>query len=477
MLCDPVSVYQAAVARVPAYREFLLAQRGLIPEVHSREEFAALPLCDKKSYLACHPLEELCLDGSLAGKHVIVRSSGSTATPFYWPQMPDQERDAARWLYVELDEVLQVQSKPTLVVVALSLGSWISGELATWSLRSLAIEHENITLMTPGLDLAEVVNIIERFSPCFAQTLIYSYPPYARTLVDQALARGVPVDKLNLHFRMVGEGYSERYRDSLNRLLGYPYGDLSSMVSGYASTDFGRVGKETPVSVMIKRLLHERDLSGSVLGLSDIPTVCQFDASGFHLEAVDGELVITKLQAVPLVRYQTGDCGEVVEFAEMLERFRRLGVDVLEELERRGWPKDKTKPLPFVLVTGRKDGGISLFGANIPAALVRNVLESSPTISPELTANFQMSKAEDESGQPRFEILVEAQLDGQAHDTRALGLEMAAELARRSTEYAAVWSARGEDALPQITVVPRGRLLQGAKIVYVTAGSRSRETV
>lgn len=467
MQCDPVTVFQAAVTRVPAYRSFLEAHASRIPEVHSLEAFSTLPLCDKKSYIAHYPLEDLCLDGSLRGKHVIVRSSGSTTTPFYWPQVPDQERDVTPWLYAELDEVLHVSDTPTLVIVALGLGSWISGELATWSLRTLAMEHENLTLVTPGLDVEEVVNLLERFAPRFPQTLIYSYPPFARMMVDRAMERGVKVADLGIHLRLAGEGYSEHYRDHLNRLLGYEEGHLSSMLSGYASTDFGRCGKETPMAVLVKRLLHEKGLTQQVLGSSDIPTVCQFNAAGFYLETVDGEIVITKLQAVPLVRYRTGDRGEIVPFEEMMARFARLGIDPLAELERRGFPRDTVKPLPFLLVSGRTDGGITFYGANIAAALVRDVLETASPFREQFTPRFQVRKREDQDSRPVFEILVEPREDGQACDPGALAACMAEELSRRSNEYAVVLHARGDAALPLMTVVPRGHLLQGAKIRYV----------
>jgi phenylacetate-CoA ligase len=468
MSLDPITVYRSAVERVPAYREFLARQQSAVPEVRTLDEFRTLPLMDKKNYLTRFPLAEVCLDGTLRGAHVICRSSGSTAKPFYWPQLPDQERDLASWLSTELEDTFCVGSKPTLVIVALALGAWISGELATWSLRSLAIETGSITLLTPGLNRDDVVDMIAEFSPHFEQTLIYSYPPFAKNIIESAVERGIPVQNFNIRLRMAGEGYTEKFRDYLNGLLGHDREDITSIASGYASTDFGRVGKETPLSVVIKRILHENGNTPAIFGCDTIPTVCQFNPAGFYLEVLEGELVITKYQAVPLVRYRSGDRGEIVDFDELLARFRAAGIDLLEELRARGGDPSAVKPLPFVLVHGRSDGGITFYGANIPVAQIRDILEGSSPFREHFTGNFQIRKSADEKLDPVLELYLEEKSAGYDQDSLA-GL-LAQELAGRSSEYASLLKERGEKMLPVITVVGKDFFLNSAKIRYVSKG-------
>ncbi|MEI8192157.1 MAG: hypothetical protein WCI75_20825, partial [candidate division NC10 bacterium] len=277
MAHDPIAVYKTAMTRVPGYRKFLMEAAGRVPEVASLEDFRKLPFTDKKEYLTKYPLEEICLDGTLRGKHMICRSSGTTQKPFYWPQLPEQERETPQWFYAGLDEAIGVSEKPTLAVVALALGSWISGELSTWALRSASLDKKNLTLITPGLNVDEVVTILERFCAQYEQTLILSYPPFAKTIVDSALAKGLPVKSYNLRFRLVGEGYTEHFRDYMAERLGHTERDVSAIWAGYASTDFGRVGTETPLSIMARRMVFRKGLARQVFGKDEMPSLCQFN--------------------------------------------------------------------------------------------------------------------------------------------------------------------------------------------------------
>jgi phenylacetate-CoA ligase len=420
---------------------------------------------DKKNYLSQFPLPDRCLDGTLQGAHIVCRSSGTTQSPFYWPQMPWQEQDAVTWLYSELEETYSIDTTPTLVIVALALGSWISGELATWALRTLAMQKGNITLLTPGLDRDGVVEVLDSFAPHFSQTLIYSYPPFAKNVIESARAKGVAVENHNIKLRLAGEGYSEQFRDYLNSLLGYDKGAVYTISSGYASTDFGRVGKETPLCVAMKRLLYDTGACEKILGTATLPSVCQFDPAGFYLEEAEGELVITKYQAVPLVRYRTGDQGEIVAYTQLLSRFRDEGLDPLDLLRKQGVDPSAVKPLPFVLVHGRHDGGVTFYGVNLPVGLVRDVLESAAFFRQNFTGNFQMRKSQDERLNPILELVLEERAAGFDHS--GLPALFARELADRSNEYAKVLKTEGEKVLPVITVVPRDYFVANTKIRYV----------
>ena len=72
MSYDPIEVYREAVARVPAYAEFLREAHGAVPEVADLDGFAALPTTDKHGYISRFPLEEICLDGTVRGGDVVV---------------------------------------------------------------------------------------------------------------------------------------------------------------------------------------------------------------------------------------------------------------------------------------------------------------------------------------------------------------------------------------------------------------------
>jgi phenylacetate-CoA ligase len=122
---------------VPAYRDYLRQHCNHVPKVSSLEDFESVPLTSKTDYIKAYPLQDLCLDGTLVGKHILCRSSGTKGKPFFWSQLPEQERYVADWLYSDLDESFGISKHPLFAVVSLALGSWISGELTSWGLRNL----------------------------------------------------------------------------------------------------------------------------------------------------------------------------------------------------------------------------------------------------------------------------------------------------------------------------------------------------
>lgn len=404
MPLDPIGVYQTAVARVPAYRRLLEEACGGIPVVGNADDFQRLPLIDKANYIERYPLAQRCLDGTLHGSHVIMHSSGSSGRYQYWPCQPEVEKTYWRAVYDELNTSYQISTRPTLLVLGVLMGGNMSGALFAYALRALGIEMGHTTLVTPGHDLDACLEAISTFAPEFEQTILYSYPATACTLLEQAKANGVAVERLGIKLRLLGEGYSEAYRDRINQLLGYAPGTLDSVSSGYGATDFRSVGRESLLCVAIKRLLHEHDRVREVLELDAIPTLCQYDPEAIHIEAVDGELVMTRHNAVPLVRYRSGDAGQIIPYEVLLERLAANGLDPLARLAAQGIAPERVSRRPFVLVTGRQDGGITFHGAKITVAKVKAVLEETPFLAERLTGEFQLKKREDAELHPILEL-------------------------------------------------------------------------
>ncbi len=462
---DLVEFYSMAIRRVPAYGAYVKERCGCLPEVSSPEDFTGLPFTSKAEYIKAFPLEDLCLDGTLRGKHVLCRSSGTKGKPFFWPQLPEQERYVADWLYSDLDEAFGISKNPVFALVSLALGSWISGELTSWGLRNLGIQKGGLTLVTPGLDLDEAVDMLESFAGKFGGTVLYSYPPFARTILEKAAARNLPLKSFRMGLRLAGEGYSEGYRSRLNRLMGYHEGALHSIASGYGSTDFGSLGKETPLCIAIRRILYEEGLAKEVLGRSEIPSLCQYDPSTFFVELHEEELVISKYQAIPLLRYRSGDRATLMPYAEMMQRLKDAGADPLDLLARRGGNLSKVRELPFVLVWGRIDGGITFYGANILVEQIREIVEERQEFAACCTGQFRIRKGEDADGEPVLEVLLEPR-PGTEGNCELLAKDMASCLEEMSTDYALIRKTQGEKALPRVRFVQSEELFGGTKFKY-----------
>ncbi|MFH1452703.1 MAG: hypothetical protein ABIH00_01830, partial [Armatimonadota bacterium] len=297
MSLNPIDIYNTTLKRVPAYKKFLKNKSKRIPRIKDMNDFKKLPVTSKKDYILKHDLTDLCIDGTLSGKHFIYSSSGTTSEPVYWPKLPEEEKNLPYWLGLGLEEAHNISKKDTLIIVGLGLGSWVSGEQTSWAMRSLALSGKNITVITPGSKQDEIINIMKRFAPSFSQTLLISYPPFTKEVLEKAKDMKLPLKKYNLKLGLVGESYSEHFREYAGRLLGHKKEDIMAVWSGYGSADFGAVGRETPLTIIIRKLLYKKNICKKIFGQDQIPALCQYDPSSLYLETLKDELLITRSQA------------------------------------------------------------------------------------------------------------------------------------------------------------------------------------
>ena len=458
----PLDVYAAAVARVPAYRRFLEDHLGSVPRVETLEDFARLPFMDKPGYIRAYPLQERCLDGTLRGKHMLAHSSGSSGKHLYWPISREVEQGYWERTRAELEENYGISHTSTLVVLGLLMGGNLSGALFAYVLRSIGIETGEITLATPGRNEEECLEVLGEFAPFFEQTVFFSYGATAKNILETAAARGMPIRDFRIKLRLIGEGYSEAFRDRINDLLGYPYGTLTSVTSGYGATDFRNVGKETVLCIAIKRLLHERGLLQEVLGYDTMPTLCQYNPQEIYVEEDDGELVMTRATAVPLVRYRSGDGGGVMSYEALLALLAKHGMDPHALMAERGYDPARASRNPFVLVSGRRDG-LTFCGTKIFVSKIKAVLEETPYLAARLTGEFQMRKVETDRGDPRLEIAAVLREDAPDRDEAEVGNALADALSERQGGiYAAVLAKDREAGVPRIRFVPREEIMTPA---------------
>lgn len=469
MAKTPIETYRIAADRVPAYRRFLEERCGVVPEVRDLEDFRKLPFMDKPGYVAAYPLEDRCLDGTLKGKHLIAHSSGSSGRHTPWPMLPELEKGYWQRTYDELERNYRIRSRSTLVILGVLMGGNLSGALFAYALRAVGIETGEITLVTPGRDEEGCLEALREYAPLFEQTVLFSYGATAKNVLETAEARGIPVKDLHVKLRLLGEGYSEAFRDRINELLGYPYGTLDSVVSGYGATDFRNVGKETPLCVAIRRILHEQGLLGELLGLDAMPTLCQITPGDLFLEEVEGELVMTRYNAVPLVRYRSGDGGRLLGFDELVEPLRARGHDPLRLLAERGHDPALSTRDPFVLVTGRLDG-LAFCGTKILISQVKEVLEGTPYLAARFSGEFQMKRSTDENQDPHLDLALVPRPDAPDLDPAEASRAFAEALAAgRGGIYAQVLADRPHLALPRVRFVRREEIMtpQSFKIRYI----------
>ena len=198
-----------------------------------------------------------------------------------------------------------------------------------------------------------------------------------------------------------GEVFSEEWRTLMAERIGSasPAYDFASL---YGTADAGVLGNETPLSIAARRFLAARpEAARAVFGQDRLPTLVQYDPLSRFFECVDGALLFTGDNGVPLVRYGILDTGGVVPYEAMMATLAGLGFDPGADLPRGG-----ARPLPFVYVFGRSDFTVSFHGANVFPENVTVGLEQ-PQVRGWVTGKFVMEVEHAEDQDERLSLVVE----------------------------------------------------------------------
>lgn len=396
---DRDQLLQAVYARVPAYRAFLDARGGYPGGAGSgltEAAWVALPLTNKADYLLRYPTDQLCWDGTLDGAFLIGASSGFSRTgSIFWPKSWHGEEGYPAWLEAKLIELYAIDRRRTLAFVCLALGTWFGGMQLAATLRQLAATGRHpLTVATPGLHLAEAVDIYAQFGHQVEQVLWFTNPSNVNliaALLERRAASRVsqpeqqrveqtgwagdagadrpplpPYDQGTMSFAVVGEYFGEGFRERVARQFGHPADAPFAVWTGYGSADAGGIGVETEPTIRLrKHLFHRPELSRRLFGTEDTPMLLE-QAGDCLLEVVNGNLVVTKDQLVPLVRYDTGDAGGVLT---------RDQLDAIPDL-----PPELRAALPerVLYVFGRAGDAVIFYGTNLTVSEMNNHLLALP---------------------------------------------------------------------------------------------------
>lgn len=452
-----LQLFHQAARRVPAYRHFLHHQ-GIDPSrVTSFEAFEDVPPVSKQSYLKAYPLKDLCWDGSLARPLVFGATSGSTGEPFYFPRTA-----ALGWQSSWIHEMFLrhgAAGRPvsTLVLVCFGMGVWIAGLITYQGFEAAARRSRfPVSILTPGINKAEILSALRRLAPQFEQTILVGYPPFLKDVVDAATSEGLALADLRLRFSFAAEPFSEDFRDYLTQAAGRADPCLDTL-NIYGSADIGAMASETPLSIAIRRSATTARAAGapglfeSIFGPTGrTPTLAQYNPLFITFEAVAGELLLTGNSALPLVRYAIGDHGGVMSYRDMAGKLEQAGTSMAQQCGA-GWPKTAMAALPFVHVQERTDASTTLYGLQIYPAPIRDALIRSSAAG-RVTGQFSMATRFDGDQNQFLEINLETRSDApmDAASEAAIRDEIVTCLTHSSSEYRELLRVIGERAWPRL---------------------------
>ena len=351
--------------------------------VESIGDFEQLPVTSKKDYIDRYSLDELCLDGKLDRAYTIERSSGHSGGSYYWLRLPEEDELFPSYLEHAFVQFYGMDKKSTLVLITLTLGTWTSGEKMAQALREVAATGKYaLTVMAPGTNLEEILEITRDLGPLYDQMVIVGYPPFVKTVLDEGVRRGIDWPSIGVKIGLGGEGYSEPWREHVASMIGIDSRiDLLAVSGGYGAADIGMtVGREYPVTVMIRKMCTDNPSLARALfqdsrgNHATLPSLLQYNPASCYIESVNHELAFSVLTGIPLVRYNIRDAGGVITFDKMMAVLGEHGHDPVAELQAIGYGAEQVWKMPFFYVYGRSDGTVSIVGANVFPENVQSIL-------------------------------------------------------------------------------------------------------
>lgn len=445
-----LKVFHDTAVNVPAYRDFLKKHKVRHLSIKKIRDFEKLPITSKEDYIDKYPLESLVRKGSLADQKIINTSSGTTGKPYYWPNDPQDITRGADIHELIFRESFRIQNQKTLIIICFGMGTWIAGNFTFLTSYFIAKKNYKITIMTPGFNKKESIEIIKRISPKYDQTIIAGIPTFIKDLLDECKDKKIlKQNKIKLLF--AGEAFPESWRDHIMNILpGSNY--YADSVSILGSADASLMGFETPFSILIRKLAALDNELNNILFESDrIPTLVNYFPDHRYFEAQQGELLVTLERSIPLIRYNIHDSGGILSHDELNSRLSKAGYTAGQYIRK--YHISKPIQLPFVYIFGRGKFSATLYGVNIYAENVKEVLLQR-SIRNLVTGRVKMATSFDQNHNQFLDLKIELSKKGKNDPklTKKLADLFVHVVSQLNKEYNRMYEEYGNKARPKITL-------------------------
>jgi len=445
-----LKTFKNASKTIPAYKDFLKKNKVEPEKIKNFKDFQKVPFTNKDNYLKKYPLKDLQIGGDFTGKSAITSSSGSTGEPLFWPRFPAQDFGATRGWDSFLTSVLDIDQIPTLHVNCSGMGVWAAGDYISILNKYLSYKYQHNSSICPGIDMENTIKVLENISPNFKQTIIYSYPPFAKDIIDSLPVR--LIKKYNLRLVVYGEAYTEKWREYvLKKITGWkrkPY----YVTSVLGSAEGGLIGMESRACTIIRRIAHKnKGAARKLFNEERVPSVIQFNPMSRFIEISKNNIVLTSMGGLPLIRYDTHDFGNLLTKEYIIQELQDSFKINLESEARR--LQALITSLPYLYVFGRADYTASIYGVLIYPETIKDILSSSP-FSRYLSGKFTISTEEDSNSNQYLNLILETKNGIDANEVAIPTIEklFAEHLRLYSSEYAKLLSSAGERVHPKIEI-------------------------
>jgi phenylacetate-CoA ligase len=380
-----VQQFRRAAVHVPFYRR-LLADRRIMPgRVTDIESFQAMvPTITKRDVFASRPLASL-----LAGRRVdqvvtLISSSGLTSSSFSLGMIDRAGTDAMVESFDGyLDDRFQTRARKTFVINTCAMGVAIPTSLPS---INLSVRSD------------KALALLQALRPYYPQFIVTSDVYFLKKLIEEGRNAGMDWSRWPVQFLIGGEWFPESYREYLAGLLAVDLDRTRPKTHILGSMGAAELGFnlcfETHDTVRLRRLAAtDGRVRQALFGPTDtVPMIGHYDPRRWFIEVTampdlapnGGAFAFTSLDpraAMPLVRYQTGDCGYTFSHRHISR--------VLSALSYEAYIPSSTYPL--LAVAGRADQSVTVAGRTVRMEFLRSVLYSDRTAAAHVTGQFTMS--------------------------------------------------------------------------------------
>jgi phenylacetate-CoA ligase len=440
-----------AITRVPAYRTLLKQKRVTLRKVASDKDFRTLPITSKETFIYKHPITSF-FDPAKYPQEVYA-SSGSSGKPSFWFRGGVQEKMGAEIHEIIFRDIFGITKKEkTLVIVTFSMGIWVAGNFTAQSVRMISDRGYNMTLATPGIEREDIFNVIKTIAPLYENVILCGYPPFLMDIVKEANIRGLGLEKKNVFGLTAGDKFTEEWRDTFTDLIGKK-NKPEAVIGVYGSADAVVMGFETPLSIYARRMAtKDKDLYAELFGEESIlPNISQYHPDYIYFETLGEELLVTADTAIPLIRYNIHDRGDVRSAKEVLSTLKKY--NLLTKTHEKQF--SKWAVLPCVTVKGRTDVATTFYALNIYPEHIRAGIESRGVVSL-LSGNFLVyTKGVTGPGSEQLHIDLEM-AEGKKTNIRIkkrLTDSITKSLSALNIEFRKLHESLGKKALPTVHLV------------------------
>jgi phenylacetate-CoA ligase len=375
-----LDAFHRAASHVPGYRA-LLKEEGVDPDqIKDMQTFLEFcPLLTKHNTFNRYPLQDLCVGGSLHDVAEVLTSSGHGGNFSFGIKNRKQLAASARFIDGALDAAFQVKSRSTLAVNCLPMGVGFSSEcmtIATTSVRE---------------DMA--VALVKTFGQHYDQIILVGDPLFMKKLVDYSASQHMDWTSRRINVVLGEEIFGEHFRNYLSKCFGL---SAEKPEKGYilSSMGTGELGlhlcHETPSTIALRRAAHKNpELARELLGVHGpgrvLPMIFAFDPARTLIEIIEpdrsgyGNIAVSILDLnalVPLLRYQTGDIGRLLDGKTASEIFRHHSLSLPDGL-----------PDNLIVLKGRQKEALPN-GAHV--GFYKDALYADPGVAANLTGALRL---------------------------------------------------------------------------------------